>query len=98
MHKNRYFLTSYIRCGEMPLYLIFYQDHQGRGGHSVMLCTLKKLQELLRQFKGFNSPKQYGKVLYHSRENEPSDTLRAILKARYSFDLSYSETTSSARF
>jgi hypothetical protein len=88
MRKMLYHIHHYIRCGEMPLFLIFYRDQRGNRGHCVMLCTAKNLRLLLRQRKGFSNPSDYGQVLYTSRSEEPSDMLKYMLKERYGFDLS----------
>ena len=86
MDKNLYFIERYIRCGAMPLYLIFFRNQQGVVGHYVMLCTTKKLRDLLKEKKGFIEPKKYGRVIYKSFEKEPSDTLKYMLKSRYDCD------------
>lgn len=89
MTRQRYHITGYVRCGEMPMYLIFYSDRRGYGEHSVMLCTHRRLRALLRQKKGFDSPADYGKVVYRGREGAPYPTMDILLKARYGFDLSH---------
>lgn len=91
MHKKRYYIAGYVKCGEMPLYLLFYYDRRGYSEHSVLLCTHKQLKLLLRQTKGFETPKDYGKVIYKGRENAPYPTMGTILKARYGFDLNNAE-------
>lgn len=88
MAKKRYHISGYVRCGEMPLYLIFYHDQRGYGEHSVMLCTHRKLRTLLRQKKGFETPNIYGKIIYKGKESAPYPTMGMLLKARYGFDLS----------
>ncbi len=87
MKENLYHITRCVRCGEMPLYLIYYQDRRGRQSHCVMLCTLKKLRVLLRQKKGFSNPGQYGNIIYNGHTEQPNDTLSAMLKSRYDFDI-----------
>lgn len=77
----------------MPLYLIFYQDVRGRPSHCVMLCTFKKLRLLLRQKRGFTNPEQYGNIIYNGNTETPSDTLSALLKSRYNFDINAIEST-----
>jgi hypothetical protein len=91
MAKSPYFLSHYMRCGEMPLFLLFYSDKRGNGGHCMMLCTYRKLRLLLRQRKGFSNPEKYGHVIYTSRGKEPNDMLKEMLKSRYGFDLSQYE-------
>ena len=93
-----YFVDRYLRCGAMPLYLIFYKNRQGHRGHYVMLCTLKKLRKLLRQKRGFSSPEIYGRIIHKSFESEPSDILKYILKARYDFDLNQYANAESSMF
>lgn len=88
MRKKRYILVNYIRCGELPLYLIFYHDRFGKSNHSAMLCSFRKLKKLLSQFKGFDAPEHYGKIVYTGHENTQFDILQAMLKSRYDFDLS----------
>ena len=85
--KKTYFLTGYFRCGEMPLYLIFYRDLRGFAKHSIMLCSFKKLRELLIHGKHFDSPSHYGKVLFSGYSPAPTPLVKEILKSRFGFDL-----------
>jgi hypothetical protein len=87
MKKKLYFVDRYVRCGAVPLYLIFYRTRQGQRSHFVMLCTLKKLRVLLSERKGFTDPAAYGQVIFKSHDSEPSDLLKYIIKSRYDFDL-----------
>lgn len=86
MTKKLYNIVKCIRLGEMPLYLLFYQDKYGRQTHSVMLCTLKNLRVLSRLRHGFESPEQYGHVLFSGHSDTPSEAMVALLKSRYDFD------------
>lgn len=87
MGKKLYFIDRYIKCGVMPLYLVFYRDNSGRTSHCAILCTVKKMRMLLRQRKGFESPQSYGKIIYKGFSREPSELLKQIIKVRYNFDL-----------
>lgn len=88
MNKNLYFIERYARCGEMPLFLIFYRNRNGSQRHyCVMLCTLKNLRLLLRQRRGFTDPAQYGRIIYSHRGKELNDIVKYMLKARYDFDM-----------
>jgi hypothetical protein len=89
MKNNLYFLERYVKCGAMPLYLVFYRDSRGRKGHCAMLCTVRKLRGLLQQRKGFASPESYGRIIYKGFDDEPSELLKQIIKARYDFDLDH---------
>lgn len=80
-------MQRYVRCGEVPLFLIYYQDRRGQGKHSVMLCSFRKLRQLLREKRGFTEPARYGRVLYTGRTNTPNEVIRSMLKERYDFDL-----------
>ena len=91
MTKNLYFIDRYIKCGVMPLYLVFYRNKHGHYAHCAILCTVKKLRALLRQRKGFKNPEQYGRVLYSGYTAEPSELLKQIIKVRYDFDLNHVE-------
>jgi hypothetical protein len=95
MDKKTYHLIRCVQLGEMPLYLIFYEDKRGRQSHCVMLCTLKKLRMLLRKKRGFTNPEQYGNIVYSGHAEKPSETLSAMLKARYDFDINALESTAS---
>lgn len=90
MIKNLYFIERYIQCGEMPLFLIFYKDRHGNRGHCAMIVSYKNLRSLLRKRKGFSDPAQYGRILYTSHSDEPSDSLRFMLRERYGFDFEQS--------
>jgi len=87
MKNNLYFIERYVRCGAVPLYLIFYRNRGGAKGHYAMLCTIRNLRKLLKEYKGFISPDSYGRVIYKGREAEPSEVIKYILKSRYDFDL-----------
>lgn len=91
MAKNIYFIDRYMRCGELPLYLIFYRNQNGRKAHCVMLCTMKNLKLLLRQRKGFKNPNHFGNVVYNGYAEKPRDELQAMLKSRYYFELPFNE-------
>jgi len=92
--KNLYFIDHYQKCGAMPLYLIFYRNIDGRKGHYVLLCPMRKLRVLLRQHKGFSDPEKYGRIIYRGQESEPGDILKSILKTRYYFDLDVARNNS----
>lgn len=98
MKKNLYIIDRYLRCGAMPLYLIFYKSRQGIKGHYAMLCNLKTMRFLLRQKRGFSDPDQYGRIIYKSYDSEPGDALKYILKSRYDFDLEKLNGTESSLF
>lgn len=85
--KKRYFLTNYLKCGAMPLYLIFFRDQRGFSEHRVMLCSFRKLRKLLRQVHGFDNPDDYGKVVYAGKSATPNQLLKAMIRSRYDFDL-----------
>lgn len=82
----------------MPLFLIFYHDQRGYGEHSVMLCSYRKLRKLLRQFKGFETPDDFGKILYTGSDSTLNPAIRAMLKQRYDFDLDKADTTGARSF
>lgn len=86
--KTTYFIESYVRCGEMPLFYLFCRDKKGRKQYCVMLCQFRQLRQLLRKRKGFNNPGEYGRVLFTGHGSEPADSIREMLKERYDFDLS----------
>lgn len=83
MNKKQYIISNYVQCGEMPLFLIFYHDRRGNDGYCAMLCTHKKLRDLLRLKRGFSTPDNYGHVIYQGSGKEPNDVLKDMLKARY---------------
>jgi len=89
MKKKLYFVTRCIRCGEMPLFLIFYETRSRQRAYCVMICNFKNLKLLLKQRRGFDDPSKYGQVLFTSREEQPGELLKSILKERYDFDLDH---------
>ncbi len=91
MKKDLFYLDYYVRCGEMPLYLLFYRNKSGRPMHCAMLCTMKNLRQLLRKRKGFTDPKQYGQVVYQQYDEKPNEELVGMLKSRYYYDLSLNQ-------
>ncbi len=93
MNKSQYHVSRYVRCGHMPLYLIFCHNRYGQRRLCVMLCEHKNLKILLRQRRGFSNPKEYGRVLFNAYGSEPCSTLRSILKERFDFDLSRTTMT-----
>jgi hypothetical protein len=82
-----YFIERYVRCGEMPLFLIFCRDRGGWKRYCVMLCNIRNLRQMVRLRRGFENPKDYGRVLCTGEGSEPSEMIREMLKARYDFDL-----------
>jgi len=52
-----------------------------------MLCSLKRLRELVRIRRGFSEPSRFGRVLCVGHGAMPRDTVCEMLKARYGFDL-----------
>ncbi len=92
MLKSLYLLNRCLRCGDWPIYVVFYQDRRGNARHSVLLCHFSDIRRLLRKRRGFEQVSDFGKVLYDNASVEPNELLRDILKARYDFDLNADET------
>ena len=90
--ENLYFIEYYIRCGEVPLYLLSYSDRFGKKSQSVILCSFKNLDKLIRKHRRFKDPAKYGKVTYISHSQQPIHMLSAMLKERYDYDLPVSES------
>lgn len=81
-----YVIERYVRCGAMPLFLIFCKDRRGLEHYCIMLCTQRKLRELTHLRRGFSNPALYGRVVCSGFGAEPAETVRDMLKARYDFD------------
>lgn len=88
MEKKLYFMQRYLRCGEMPVFLVFYRTKARRRGHGIMLCNhrgLRRLQET--QEEGFTDPSAYGRTLCRHTTNDGMEIVKAIVKLRYNFDM-----------
>jgi hypothetical protein len=83
---KHYFLHRYVRCGEMPFFLIFCRDKRGMDSYCIMLSTLGKLRQMVRLRRGFPDPAKFGRILYDGKGSEPNEMIREMLKARYDFD------------
>lgn len=87
LKNSPYFVDRYIRCGEMPLFIIFCHNRRGIKRHCIMLCSFSSLRKLLRMRHGFMDPAKFGRVLYKGRGDEITDMMKGILKERFDFNV-----------
>jgi hypothetical protein len=86
MLRKHPLIHKVVRCGAMPLYLLYLKNHQSKG-HCLMLCKASRLNRLLKNKDSVSTLQDYGKVVFLGSGQSPSDLTKALVKARYDIDL-----------